>query len=204
MSFKRIKLRYLDIDTPVLQFTQDVTTLVYNRYYINDPYDVNAAIGSTTMPGFTEWSTVYNQYMATYVKVTATFSGDVGNPPAYAGIVFRPLYNETNWSTWANWMKLKGNPIPHKRVLLSESGGSRSTVTLTVKCPLWRLFGNKPEFYGSGRFSNPVTSSPSHKIEGFVYMLTPGGQPFPATHSWAVQTEVTMWIKMFNKKTLES
>lgn len=202
MSFKRVKLRYTDVDTPSLTFTSGSTTVVYQKYNLNSPFDVNTALGSTAMPGYAEWAAIYDQYMVTYCKITATFALDNGTPPIYVGVVFRPVYNETNWSSWKNWMELAGNPLPHKRKLMSCAGGNKAVCTVSVGCPLWRLIGNKQEYFGSGSWTQVTTANPSRIIEGFVYALSANGATYTSTILVPINVKVDMWIKFYNKKTL--
>lgn len=192
---------YQDTTQPQLAFLATSTTVAYKEYRLNNAYDVNPVLGNTAMPGFAEWAAIYTQYIVTYAKIVCTFSLDQNSPPFYVGVVFRPVYNESNWGTWTEWMNLKGNPLPHKRMLLSNSGGNKSRVTLTVGCPIWKLFGMKQEYFGSGSFSNVVGSGPTSQLQGYIYALTPGGIALTSTYAIATDVKVYMYVKFYNKKT---
>lgn len=201
---KTVKLRYTDVDTPTLSFQGGLTTVQWRLFRINSPFDCNPQIASVSCPGFSQHAAIYVNYLVTYVKLRCTFTLAVGSPAFFVGCVLRPVYQEGNWSTWKQWRDLKGNPIPHMVKLTSASEGGKGTVTCVVKAPLWKLIGNKTEYYGSGFWKALSTGNPSTLMEGFVYALTPAGGAYSNTYEIACQTEITMWTKFYNKRKLDS
>lgn len=198
---KKVKLCFEDTtQTKLVMSASSGAPYTFYTYNLNGAWDVTPALLNTAMPGFNEWATVYNRYSVTYTRITTTFSLTATNNPVYVGIFFRPIFVEPGLSSWVGWRNLKGNPLPHKRVLTSSGDANKGCVTLSVGCPIWRLWGLKQEYYGQGTFSSGIASNPATLVQGFIYALTGSGLNEDAEIT--VSTTVTMYIKFYHKKTL--
>lgn len=191
---------FMDSTQTKLTLTSGGSAYTFATYNVNSAFDVTPALLNTSMPGYNEWSGIYNKYAVLYTKITTTFSLYNTVDPVYVGIFIRPIFQEGGLNSWTGWRNLLGNPLPHKEIMTSSGDANKGRVTLSVGVPIWKLWGNKIEYYGSGAFSAVINSNPSVLQQGFVYMLSNDGQSMNA--ECAVKTTVTMYVKFYNKRTL--
>lgn len=114
----------------------------------------------------------------------------------------RPVTDENTWTTWLAWRGIEGNGFPNKTYLLSAAGGSRDSVKLTLKAPLWRVLGNKKEYYSDVGFSAQMSTNPGRLIDGFVYLLAPTDQNVSEARSVFCKIKITIYVKLFGRKLL--
>lgn len=198
--FKKVKLQFEDTTQTKLVLGLATNPFNFATYNLNGAYDVIPALGNTACPGFNEWATVYSRYQVTYVRLTTTFSMYATNNPCYCGVFLRPVFAEGGLSSWQGWRNLWGNPLPHKRILMSSGDSNKGRATLSIGMPIWKLWGSKAEYYASGNFSAAVGANPQALLQGFVYVLSGDGTPMDLEVTTA--TTMTMYIKFYHKRTL--
>jgi len=192
-----VKLRYVDTDTPVLS----ATGLLFkaNTYKINSPYDVNNSVGSTAMPGFNEWATLYTRYRVGFCKVTARFV----NPctfPIYCGLYFNAS-STPGLTTWDAYRELQSQPF--NRTKLCGPVGSNNMVNLKIAYPIWKLLGNKQQYNSDTSYQSVTGTNPIIIYYCNTYVLSPDGIT-NITASVTVQCEVTMYCALFNRAVIYS
>jgi len=96
------------------------------RYQVNSAYDVDPILGSTSTPGFAEWSTLYSYYRV--IKVG--YKVELCNNEAFPVRVYT-LFQNTDPGTVGN-LQYPGNPLS-KSYLLSAKGGMDRTVLSDTK-----------------------------------------------------------------------
>lgn len=154
------------------------------------------------MTGFNENAAFYKRYHVQWGKIECTFV----NPnaiPVIVGITFRPVTNESGWSTWDAWKLGPGNGFPAKQCIMTAAGGSKDKCKLSVQCPLWKLHGNKTE-YNDSSYGAITSANPGNIVEGFVYILMPTNTAAGSDLKLNTQIKVTQIIKFMQKKLLFS
>lgn len=168
---KTVKFNYEDQRTSWIIIKAN-EKFVYRVYELNNAFDIDPQVNNNTLTGYTRWSTVYNKALVTWAKMTVTFVSDTV-APRYVGLLFRPITAETTLSTWADWRNIPGNNWIQKQYLLGGKGQKNDSVTLSIKAPLWRVWGNKRQYYGDLDFTHNTDAGPSRQIEGIIYGLNP-------------------------------
>jgi len=194
---KIVKLTYVDTTNKYIAVASGAVG--YFEYNLNSAYDVASSVGSTAMPGFTEWSDFYANYRVLRTKITTKFvNNDTINQ--IVGIAFRPIYNETGWGTsWDNWRKLEGNAFNRSTALGDEDGGN-NVKTVSVSMNLDKLWGDKLEYLADGGFSAAISANPTVILQGYVYTLEGAG--VSSSFSCNTETKVDMWIRFYGKRKL--
>jgi len=169
---------------------------------MNSAYDIDAQILSDSVVGFKEWSAFYGRYLVTWAKIEVDFA-NASTVPMYVGMCFRPITNETTWSTWADWRNIEGNGMISRFVQLGAGGSSQDMKKLTIKAPLWKVHGNKKEYYGDTGFSAPVDLNPGRLIDGFVWIQTPTDLAATLNLNIFTKIKITLYVKLFQRKLLK-
>ena len=137
-----IKLKYVDVTTPVLSIPLAGAVSSPNIYALNGLFDVNGSIASTAIAGFTEWGQFYTKYRVKACKIdcdllTETASANIGflfhvQPAAAAPPTF---------TSWQAIREFQGNPYTTSGVLGITEGQSRARISKYVDCS--KLQGGK-------------------------------------------------------------
>lgn len=191
-----VKLRYIDTDTMSMGTT--LGTYDIKGWRMNSAYDVNQQIGSTAMPGFSEWAAFYTTYrvMAGKIKVTLV---NTTTTPVYFGMYWDP--SNTVTSSWSGVMHTKGN-MGSKQVLLNvaTAGGNKTTLTSFMKYS--KLYGNKWSVEGSDAFGAVTSANPATTLFAGVYVASDDGISVLPTGTFPLACEITLWVKFYDRKML--
>lgn len=192
-SRKFVHLRYVEITT--MSLGNGASPVAIYQYNMNNAYDVSAAIGTTIMPGFNEWTGMYQKFRVMASKITMEICNMQANP-IYAGMFFNP--SNTALPTWANIMESRGNRNS-KQVLLQALPGPQSKMTLSLYRKMGDVWGNSKEYNSDVTFTGTASASPATQIPGFVYVLGYTS----ATNVGAInpcKIEVDMWVDFYEPK----
>lgn len=131
-----IKLRWNNILTPSI--ATSVSNFNYYQWRINGLYDIDPAIGSEDVAGFSSWGSFYGEYRVNACKVKIRFT-NLDNVPKYVGFAFLPENNALP-STWADYKDMMANSYVTHTTL--EQDGSRTSKLLSMYCDLGKLVGD--------------------------------------------------------------
>lgn len=190
---KVVKLRYSDIDNPIVSLSTETTGKVI--YKLNSAYDVNASLASTAMPGFTEYTNMYKNYrvLGAKIKTKAFVVSDAGS--ANDNVCNLGIYmsendhsGTTNWSTWQELTR--GNPNATATFFNKYNPGS-----LSLYRPLWKVHGNRVHYNGNDGFAAFINASPATLIYGYLIVSSTSGGAVSV--NVALKTEVTLYVKFY-------
>lgn len=191
---------FSDANTNGLQIATGAK-LTFAQYKMNSAWDIDTQVLSDSIVGFKEWSAFYNRYRVTWAKLEVDFK-NMAPFPVYAGLVFRPVTNETTWNTWSDWRQIESQGMICRFVMLSQAGGNGDGRKLIIKCPLWKVHRNRREYNGDLHYSAPVDKNPSRTIDGFVWIQTATDAAASANYNVFTKIKITLYVKMYEKKLL--
>lgn len=199
---RTVKLRYIDHGTNGISVgTGDKYAIAY--YKLNNAYDIDGQIGNSSMPGYNEWAQFYSRYLVTWVSMSVEFMNQT-EFACYAGVVFRPVTDETTWNTWKDWRDVEAQGFPCRLVMLNSRQSAGSKKRLTVKCPLWKVLGDKKQYYSDLTFSAHTNANPTALIQGFAVVMCPTDLVPPSPIKVFCNIKITAYVKFYNRKLLRS
>jgi len=189
-----VKLKYIDTDTPSLNLST-LQSFNYNGYNINGAYDVNQAVASTTMPGFTEWSAFYERYRVRAAKMSTQWVNNTG-VVVYAMTFFRddavsPIIN------WTDFRNQEGNPYTSVRLLPNSTGMNMCKTKVYAK--MATMTGSKIQYLADSVYAGTLSTNPSRLYFGYNMIGTFDGAAAPASTTVVVRTTITMYVEFFDR-----
>jgi hypothetical protein len=165
------------------------------RYFrLNSAYDVDTAVGSTVMPGFTEWSAFYSNYrvLSTAVDFTATVSGVSAG--AMATICMVPNSSQPTLPSNPTVWSVQPQSV-HQDILNYSSGGS-NRVRFTRRYSLASLFRvTQTQFQADFDYSATTSANPARQAY-LAFTVLGANSSTPAT--MYMQIYVSMMVEFFN------
>lgn len=205
---KMIKLEYDDCDTPYIELPAD-HRVAYHIYNMNGAFDVNAATGSTVMPGFLQWGEFFNLYRVITAQITVNWM-NTGDFPVYVGaLVVDATYpdwpgvsTDDDWKQWYTQLnsRPKGTCTRH---LLTAQSGNRATFSDTLTINMARFIGQEEYVKGDLNWQATFSANPIRKVECALYAMSANGNLLPVTEIYH-QVKVRMWVKMSDRVGLDS
>lgn len=161
----RVKLRfYLDF-----QVSNSGLQTASKSYYANGVYDVDPSLGSNTVPGFPQFSALYNTWRVdeTIIDFTAT------NGDAFASqVVVAWLPNATYSATNSFLANRYANRFTTHRIL-SQAGG-QDRCRIHERMQMSNLYGDVDSYYGStANFCGTGATNPT-SLFTICFGVTPG------------------------------
>jgi hypothetical protein len=161
---------------------------------LNSAYDVDTTLGSTSTPGYIEWTNFFSNYRvwSTAVAVEASASGGSAGSQALVSLVPNAL-QATLPSTAAIWPVQPG--ALHWNILMYSSGGANK-VMFKKRYSLPKIFKiTRPQFLSDFDFSATTGSNPAR--QAFLAVCVQGVGSSSAV-SLLTQVYVSMEIEFFN------
>lgn len=157
----RTDLRYI---IPLSQLTGGGTTNSFK--FTSNAYDVDSALGSTAMAGFSELAAVYSRFRTLGVKYHFQIENQEAFPvqTIYGGMT-------TSLGSTAVGANYAGNKYMHTNVL-SAINGSRSTSTYTGSVRMNYLFGSNQALYDDLFTGSTTSNTLSSSATGYFYIGT--------------------------------
>lgn len=124
--------------------------------------------------------------------------------PVYVGVLFRPITGEDRLSSWRAWRTIEGNGWIHKMCMLSPADQVGAKRRLSIKAPLWKVWGNKKEYYGTVGFASTTDTNPAVQIEGIIYTIMPVDNGAPSQIDIYTKIRLTVYVKFFGRRFLET
>jgi hypothetical protein len=172
----------------------------FNFYRLNSAYDVDTSVGSTSTPGFAEWSSFFTNYRVwkTRVRVEGVVSGAGSGSINTCCLVPNPL-QATLPSTPVRWPVQFGTV--HQTVPLVSSGGN-NLVVLDKQYSLPSVFRiSRSQYRDEFDFTATTSSNPTR--QAYVAVTVQAAQSStPAV--FAFQIYVSMDVEFFNNVLLSS
>lgn len=165
-------------------------TRASNRYN-SDAYDVDPSLGSTAMPGFTEWATLYQRFRTLSVR----YQFDIANNESFNVMVLTGFSAGVTVSTGSLSSTYAGNPYWKTHLLGPLTGMNK--VRLTDKKTATDVFGTKQVLFddlytGSTTSSTLATAS---NIFTYVGIIAGGANVF--ANGVEVLSQVTLWVQLY-------
>lgn len=193
-----VKLSYQDVTTPTLTGTVSSNS---NQYILNGLYDFNTAVASTSIPGYAEWITMYNNYRVHYVKLQYECVNDTDNGgngyPIYMWAQFTPT--APTYSTWTGLMEMAGNRYFKYKALSCKGGLDKGKISMS--CNLGQLLGNKIEYNTSEFYAGQSGSNPSRAMYGDVGIATLDGTSAVNLSAY-IKVRFVLYCEFYNRRTL--
>lgn len=188
-----VKFRYCDTDTPSIAIAAG-TSAQKVEYKINSMYDINSAIASTTVPGYTEYTQMYGTYRVLGVKIKTTFltNSDVTTPFNVGIIMHNTQLAGIGWTDWQRYLR-------SNRHCVTSTMTSQKPVTLSLYRKLGTVWGDKRQYLSNDGFSGGVGANPSLLLYGYVVATLPTTSTFGANTACVHKTEITLYTKMYRR-----
>lgn len=201
-----VRLVYNDTDTPTIGLTTAIS-FVDRIYRTNSAWDVNPSIGSTAMPGFSEWAKFYNQYRVFAVKVKCQFVNNT-TTPYYCMIHLQSDAQPTSFTTWAALRQFESNTYTKTGILTPNT--AKGTLTLVSKAYLPTIFGLKGQYKTDANYKGytgggaDAGSNPPRLLNAYVIVSSVDSGNFPANANLPCRTEITMFTEFYDRIDLNS
>lgn len=191
------KLRYIGIDTP--NFPVSVGATSQTSYRLNGLYDPSPSVVSTSVPGFAEWTQLYDAYLPlkAYIKLTCMNTYTI---PMYFGFLVQNPQFPLVFSSWSSFRETLGNKYSiQKFVAPAGSGNTKATMSMLVD--FGQLIGDSKLYRSNLNFRGTITSNPLLIFELIVYALAGDGTTAIAS---TIPFELTItWINEFYERQYE-
>lgn len=189
---KVYKLVYVDTDSPSVNFTGQA----YNKlaqYKINSAYDVNNAIASTTIPGFTEISAMYNRYRVLACQIKSRIVVPNGAVPVQAGVIMTGLKTiaPASWADIQHWFRAN-------RHCRTKVATQYQQCVLNLYRRLGTVYGDKAGYRFDNNMQAQISGNPGGVMNAYIYISSLDGGSITGV-TIAAKTEVTMWIKFYER-----
>jgi hypothetical protein len=190
-SSKKVRLVW----TESFQITEGAANAGTFRYLrLNSAYDVDTTLGSTTTPGFTEWSAFYGNYRvwSTAIRLEAVASG--GSASSLATVCLVPNSSQATLpSTPAVWA-VQPQAV-HKNILMYNSGGTNKA-TFVRRYDTATIFRvTKQQFQTDFDFTATTSANPARQAYVAITIL---GNGSTSAMSLLAQVYASMEIEFFN------
>jgi hypothetical protein len=161
----RVKLRfYIDF-----QVSNAGLQTASKSYYCNGVYDVDPALGSNTVPGFTQYSGLYNSWRVDECSIDFTAT----NGDAFASQVVVAWFPNATYSATNSYLANKyANRFTTHRILSQAGGMDRCRIRERMK--MADLYGDPSSYYGStSNFVGTGATNPQ-SLFTVIFGVTPG------------------------------
>lgn len=168
-----------------------------NRYD-SDAYDVDPALGSTAMPGFAEWATLYQRFRPLRMK----YEYEIANNETFNIVVLSGFSAGVSVASGSLGIVYAGNPY-WKCHTCGPLTGSNKVVTTDTR-EIADIFGTKQVLYddlytGSTTSSSFTTAS---KCMSYIGIVASGVNVFAA--GVECLAEITLWVQLYKPTFLTS
>lgn len=203
-----VKLMYVDVDTPTLSSGGTPTNIYYNQYYANSLWDVNTVVGSTVVPGFSEWAKFYNRYRVYAYKVKYECVNNQTAAPVYMWLHCQPDAQPGSFTLWKNIRDFEANRYSAVKLLSESNAMNRDTVEIFVD--LRKFFGNPLMWEADLTFSGftggaDTGSTPARQTKVYAGVASHDGGSFAASTLLAsVNLTITFYAELFDRIDLTS
>jgi hypothetical protein len=158
----------------------------------SNAFDIDPALGSTALPGFTELAAIYHRYRVLKVKVTLEVTNTNNSNPEM--ILLLASNRDLGSPTITDWIHWKSNPLGMARTVGTVYS---PPVKLTRTFSTEEIFGSK-EIYTDTDFSGEVSGSPLNNW--FLYLANyMFGSGVGTTH---VNLSLDIGLEFFERKFL--
>lgn len=157
-----VSLHYND---PAMSRNNASALLCSWRYRMNSVYDPDPLVGSASVSGFTEWSSIYSTYRVIEFKYEIT----IANQEAYP---LQVSVCPTQFDLGANSTAVPefGEAKYGRQTIISTTGG-QDRCRMIGKINLTKFFG--PSYLYDATFNSAVTSNPSTLLYFNIGLYTP-------------------------------
>lgn len=161
---------------------------VQRVFRLNGAYDVDTTVGSTSTPGFSEYSLFYSNYRVWSADVKAEISGSTSGSPGAHGIVgYYPNATNTFLTNPSTWLVAPGAVT---RTITIDGTGGRSIGTIVRRYDLPSVAHiTRNQYKTDMDYSSTTTSIPGRQIQLAVFGVGSGS-------SSAASFVFTVWIAM--------
>lgn len=188
-----VKLRYFE---PTKANMNNVGFAFTNqRYRMNDAFDVNPALASTSMVGFVELSAIYASYRVIDFAWHVTF----GNKEAFPITVFTVPLPQVSVDPGAN-ATVGGTSfmmMPYAKSSMCGALTGNSIVHQRGHIGLTKLYGNKQVLY-SDAFSSPTSGHPIDRLY-FMIGAVAQGELFTAFNGVDCHIDLILTTQFFSR-----
>jgi hypothetical protein len=167
---------------------------------LNSVYDVDTNLGSTTTPGFTEWSAFYGNYRvhSTSIRLEAIASG--GSAGSLAVVCLVPNSNQATLPSNPTFWAVQPQSV-HKSILMYGSGGTNK-VTFVRRYDIASIFRvTRQQFLTDFDYTATTGSNPSRQAYVAITILGIGSS---SAETLLCNVYVSMDIEFFNPIQLSS
>lgn len=189
---KRVRLTYIGDGFQITESAAGVGAFRYFR--LNSAYDVDTTLGSTTIPGFAEWSAFYSNYRVWSTAVHYEGSVQGGSAGSMATVCLVPNSSQATLPSSANTWPVQPQTL-HRTILMYGSGGANK-VTFTRRYDIASIFRvTRSQFLNDFDFSATTSSNPAR--QAYLAITVQGN----ASSSAVVLTSViyfSMEVEFFN------
>lgn len=156
------KLSSLHFNSDLLNFTPATNSYGSKVFKINDLYDPDPSLLTSSIAGFAELARYYYYHLVVKVRVQII----VSNREAFPAKVYCGVFNEDpspSLSSAQAVIDLAENPMVTAVREVSAQGGQDKT-TLSLTANLANVVGDVAYFYGSGYYTTYYNNSPSTNL----------------------------------------
>lgn len=149
-------------------FSLAATGVANYRFRPTGAFDVDPALGGTSMAGFVEAAAIYASYRVVSSEITVTASNP-SNVVPITMVVLPMNADPTNSFSAANVVASVGQPYARTKVLPLLGGGEAITST---RCTTAKIYGDPAVFYESA-FASLVSTVPANNWYWNICMYSP-------------------------------
>lgn len=149
-----VKLRYISVDDPTLN-PSAVLPYTFKEWRLNGLYDIDPALASSAITGFTPWGVFYQNYRAIRAYIKVTVINPYATPIYFIMAVFNP--NDILPINWSEWMQTRAQQ--YSKIAVLEGNNARSSRTITMSVPFADILGNRREYTSDTSFSGTTATS---------------------------------------------
>jgi hypothetical protein len=189
---KFVNLRYTDFSAETIAATGQVFN---RRFRPSSAYDVDPLLGNTSMPGFTEWASFYQNYVVTVSKCTVKLTPGGSSVPEL--IILLPTTLDLGSSpTVATVTSLTDQSYASSK-MISTPGAPGITLESTMSSE--KIFGSN-RIYFDDQYQSLVTTSPS--LNWYWNISGLSTSPVSSASTIYMETVMDIGVVFFNRKNL--
>jgi len=189
-----VKLSYMDTDSRFLASAGNA--FGYIRYKSNSLFDVNPLLLSSTVPGFTELSTLYEEYRVHAVKITVRFCNQESFPSVV--LVWPTDADQATLLSQQYLQEMCGNYLARFKHVSSKGGADRGAISLYVSHA--KLIGTR-NFNTDTTYSALVTNNPANLMWMNIGCYSMDNSVYTSV-SIPFEMKMTLYSEFFNRRQL--
>lgn len=171
------------------------STNVGYRYLPSAAYDVDPALGSTSMPGYAELAALYNSYRVNQSRLRVMFMS--ADPSRNSSGLIVPLNTDPTSSPSAAFINsCSMNPYAKFRMVPSRG----IAMTLSTRMSTEKIFGSKAVYFDDN-FSSLVTTIPANNWYWFIGVIAATTVASSAL-TVTISVEIELDVEFFCRKEL--